>query len=109
MRVYDKVYFKIKLCILRSFFHNFFTFAGKPAICIEDIFVKPRIMGKRSRKSDVSSLCEACKKRNCRRVEWGVPYWNPARKYYEHLGGCPVEGWHIYRSDADKFEDVLEK
>jgi hypothetical protein len=23
-------------------------------------------------------------------VEWAAPFWNPARKFYEHSGGCPV-------------------
>ncbi|AKB18095.1 Diamine acetyltransferase [Methanosarcina sp. WWM596] len=35
--------------------------------------------------------------------------WNPAREFYEYFGAVPVDGWHIYRMGADKFEDVLEK
>jgi hypothetical protein len=49
------------------------------------------------------------KERNCGRLEWAVLDWNPARKFYEHLGGSPVDGWHIYRMDEEKFESALEK
>lgn len=65
-------------------------------------------MGKRNRKA-IFLHCVKLAKRNCKRVKWAVPYWNPARKFYEHPGGSSIEGWHIYRPDADKFEDVLEK
>lgn len=91
------------------FFHNFSTFAGKPGLYIEDIFVKPEFRGKGVGKAMFLHCVKLAKEGNCGRVEWAVLDWNPARKFYEHLGGSPVEGWHIYRLDADKFEEALKK
>jgi hypothetical protein len=49
------------------------------------------------------------KERNCGKMEWTVLDWNPARKFYENFGANPVNGWHIYRMDSDRFESALEK
>lgn len=91
------------------FFHNFSTFVGKPGLYIEDIFVKPEFRGKGIGKAMFLHCVKLAKERNCGRLEWAVLDWNPARKFYEHLGGSPVDGWHIYRMDEEKFESALEK
>jgi hypothetical protein len=49
------------------------------------------------------------KERNCGRMEWAVLDWNPAREFYEHLGGFRVDGWHIYRMNEEKFKSTLEE
>lgn len=91
------------------FFHNFSTFVGKPGLYIEDILVKPEFRGRGIGKAMFLHCAKLAKERNCGRVEWVVLDWDPARKFYEHLGGSPVESWHIYRLSADKFEEALEK
>ncbi|WP_292389542.1 GNAT family N-acetyltransferase [Methanosarcina sp. UBA5] len=91
------------------FFHNFSTFVGKPGLYIEDIFVKPEFRGKGVGKAMFLHCVKLAKERNCGRMEWAVLEWNPARKFYEHLGGGPVDGWNIYRMDEKKFESALEK
>jgi GNAT superfamily N-acetyltransferase len=91
------------------FFHNFSTFVGKPGLYIEDIFVKSEFRGKGIGKAMFFHCVKLAKERDCGRVEWAVLDWNPAREFYEYLGGSPVEGWHIYRLGADKFENALEK
>lgn len=91
------------------FFHNFSTFVGKPGLYIEDIFVKPEFRGKGIGKAMFRHCVKLAKARNCGRMEWAVLDWNPAREFYEHLGGGPAKGWRIYRMDEEKFESVLEK
>ncbi|HEY3362290.1 MAG TPA: GNAT family N-acetyltransferase [Methanosarcina sp.] len=91
------------------FFHNFSTFVGKPGLYIEDIFVKPEFRGKGIGKAMFLHCIKLAKERNCGRMEWAVLDWNPAREFYEHLGGGPAKGWRIYRMDEEKFESVLEK
>jgi Acetyltransferases len=90
------------------FFHNFSTFLGKPGLYIEDIFVKPEFRGKGIGKAMFFHCIKLAKERNCGRIEWAVLDWNPARKFYEHLGGSPAEGWQIYRMNEEKFESALE-
>jgi GNAT superfamily N-acetyltransferase len=91
------------------FFHNFSTFVGKPGLYIEDIFVKSEFRGKGVGKAMFLHCIKLANERKCGRMEWAVLDWNPARKFYEHLGGSLVEGWHIYRMDEDKFESALDK
>jgi GNAT superfamily N-acetyltransferase len=91
------------------FFHNFSTFVGKQGLYIEDIFVKPEFRSKGIGKAMFLQCVKLAKERNCGRMEWAVLDWNPAREFYEYFGGNPVDGWHIYRMGADKFESALEK
>ena len=91
------------------FFHNFSTFVGKQGLYIEDIFVKPGFRGKGIGKAMFLHCINLAKERNCGRMEWAVLDWNPAREFYEYFGAGPVDGWHIYRMSADKFESALEK
>ncbi len=91
------------------FFHNFSTFEGKQGLYIEDIFVKPEFRGKGIGKAMFLHCVKLAKERNCGRMEWAVLDWNPAREFYEYFGAGPVDGWHIYRMVADKFESALEK
>lgn len=91
------------------FFHNFSTFVGKQGFYIEDIYVKPEFRGKGVGKAMFLYCVKLAKERNCGRMEWAVLDWNPARKFYEHFGANLVEGWHIYRIPAEKFENLLEK
>jgi GNAT superfamily N-acetyltransferase len=90
-------------------FHNFSTFVGKQGLYIEDIFVKPGFRGKGVGKAMFLHCVKLAKERNCGRMEWAVLDWNPAREFYEYFGAGPVDGWHIYRMNADKFKSALEK
>ena len=91
------------------FFHNFSTFRGKPGLYIEDIFVRPEFRKKGIGKAMFLHCVKLAKERNCGRMEWAVLDWNPAREFYEYLGGSPAAGWQIYRMDEEKFESALEK
>jgi GNAT superfamily N-acetyltransferase len=91
------------------FLHNFSTFVGKPGLYIEDIFVKPEFRGKGVGKAMFLHCVKLSKERNCGRMEWAVLDWNPARDFYEYLGGSLVDGWRIFRMDQDRFQSALEK
>lgn len=91
------------------FFHNFSTFVGKQGLYIEDIFVKPEFREKGIGKAMFLHCVELAKERNCGRMEWAVLDWNPAKEFYEYFGAGPVDGWHIYRMNEDKFESALKK
>jgi GNAT superfamily N-acetyltransferase len=91
------------------FFHNFSTFVGKPGLYIEDIFVKPEFRGKGIGKAMFLHCVKLSQERNCGRMEWAVLDWNPARDFYEYLGGSLVDGWRIFRMDQDRFQSALEK
>lgn len=91
------------------FFHNFSSFAGKPGLYIEDIFVHSEFRGLGVGKALMVHCGVIAKERDCGRIEWSVLDWNPARKFYEHLGGKHQKEWLIYRLDENGINELAEK
>lgn len=75
-------------------FPTFSTFAGRPGIWLEDLYVRPAHRGRghgRALLEDLRARCEG-------RVEWSVLDWNePAISFYRRLGARPLDGWTTYR------------
>ena len=90
------------------FFHNFSTFLGKTGIYIEDLYIKEEFRGIGIGRKIFEYLSNLAKERNCGRIEWIVLDWNPARKFYEKMGGAPVENWLIYRLTGDNLDELSE-
>ena len=89
------------------FFHNYSTFAGKPGIYLEDLYVKPEFRGKGIGKSLLLQLINIAGKRKCGRVEWAVLDWNQsAIDFYMKLGAVPMKSWKIFRLTADKIKMI---
>jgi GNAT superfamily N-acetyltransferase len=80
------------------FFYNYSTFAGKPGIYLEDLFVEPNYRGKGHGKALLSAVARLAVERGCGRLEWSVLNWNePAIAFYRALGARPMNEWTIYR------------
>jgi Acetyltransferases len=91
------------------FFHNFSSFAGKPGLYIEDIFVHPQFRGMGVGKSLMVRCGQIAEERNCGRMEWSMLDWNPAKQFYEHFGGEAQKEWVIYRLDEKGIKDLAKK
>lgn len=91
------------------FFHNFSSFTGKPGLYIEDIFVYPEYRGKGVGKALMVHCGKIARERNCGRLEWSVLDWNPARKFYEHMGGEHQKEWLLYRLDERGIDELAER
>jgi GNAT superfamily N-acetyltransferase len=84
------------------FFHNFSTFAGRPGIYLEDLFVDPAARGSGLGKALLIRLAQLAKERGCARLEWAVLDWNePAIAFYRSLGARGMDEWTINRVDGD--------
>jgi GNAT superfamily N-acetyltransferase len=80
------------------FFHNFSTFAGRPGIYIEDVFVEPAHRGRGIGKALLAHVAALAKERGCARVEWAVLDWNrPAIEFYNKLGAVALDEWTVFR------------
>lgn len=80
------------------FFHNYSTFACKPGIYLEDLFVEPEHRGKGYGKALLRELAKLTLQRDCTRLEWCVLNWNePAIGFYRSLGAVPMNEWTTYR------------
>jgi GNAT superfamily N-acetyltransferase len=88
-------------CGFALFFHNFSTFAGKPGIYLEDLFVDPQARGVGLGKALLARLAQLAMERGCARLEWSVLDWNdPAIRFYTSLGAKMMDGWTINRVDG---------
>ncbi|MEO6398275.1 MAG: GNAT family N-acetyltransferase [Tepidiformaceae bacterium] len=80
------------------FFHNFSTWAGKPGLYLEDLFVRPEMRGHGYGKALLVELARVALERGCARFEWSVLDWNePSIQFYKALGATPMEEWTIFR------------
>jgi GNAT superfamily N-acetyltransferase len=77
------------------FFQTFSTFAGRPGLYLEDLFVLPDYRRQGVAVALLQALFQAARDRNCARVEWTVLDWNePAIKFYtEKLGAKILRDW----------------
>jgi GNAT superfamily N-acetyltransferase len=80
------------------FFHNYSTFAGKPGLYLEDLFVEPEHRGKGHGKALFQAVVRLAVERGCGRMEWSVLDWNePAVRFYRSLGAKALDESTIYR------------
>jgi GNAT superfamily N-acetyltransferase len=87
------------------YFHNFSTFAGRPGIYLEDLFVLDEHRGKGYGKALLTALARIAVERNCSRLEWSVLDWNePAIGFYKSLGAVPMDEWTVFRVSGDALE-----
>ena len=84
------------------FFHNFSTWAGKPGIHLEDLFVRPEMRGDGYGKALLVELARLALERGCARLEWSVIDWNePSIRFYKALGAVAMDDWTGYRVTGD--------
>jgi GNAT superfamily N-acetyltransferase len=89
------------------FFHNFSTFAGKPGIYLEDLFVKPACRGRGLGRLFLALLAKIAVDRGCGRFEWACLDWNePSIAFYKGRGARPMDEWTIYRVDGKALAEL---
>jgi len=83
------------------FFHNYSTFAGKPGLYLEDLFVEPEHRGQGHGKALFQAVVRLAAERGCGRMEWSVLDWNePAVRFYRSLGAKALDEATIYRLEG---------
>jgi len=80
------------------FFHNFSTYAGRPGIYLEDLFVDPELRGHGIGRALLRYLEDLAVERGCAHVQWAVLDWNErAIGFYRRLGAVALDDWTLYR------------
>lgn len=83
------------------YFHNFSTFAGRPGVYLEDLYVLPDARGAGLGKALLARLARIATERGCARLEWAVLDWNaPAIAFYRSLGAVAMDEWTVNRVDG---------
>lgn len=84
-------------------FFTYSTWQGK-AFLMEDIYVKPEFRGRGFGKKIFIENVKFANDQKCKRFDFHVLDWNPAKKFYEKLGARNLskeEGWEFYRLEHE--------
>ena len=80
------------------YFFAYSTFACRPTLYIEDIFVLPEERGRGIGKALLVELARVATRKDCGRMEWAVLDWNtPAIRFYQKLGAKLRKEWILTR------------
>ncbi|MBV8071385.1 MAG: GNAT family N-acetyltransferase [Acidobacteriaceae bacterium] len=92
------------------FFTIFSTFAGSPAIYLEDLFVDGEHRGKGTGHALLSYVAKLAMQRNYGAVVWAVLEWNqPAIHFYRSLGATPEDDWRIYKISGEPLKRLSDR
>lgn len=76
------------------YFFHYSTWAGKPGLYLEDLFVRPELRGKGIGKALLEHLAQVAVRENCYGMRWQVLDWNQsAIDFYEKLGAKLMRQW----------------
>jgi GNAT superfamily N-acetyltransferase len=85
-----------------AWFYNFSTFAGRPGIYVEDLFVLPEARGRGAGRALLARLARRCRDEDLARLEWAVLDWNsPAVGFYDRLGAEALDDWTVRRLSGE--------
>jgi GNAT superfamily N-acetyltransferase len=80
------------------YYFTYSTFACRPILFIEDLFVLPHQRGKGAGKALMSALARVAIRKRCGQMAWNVLHWNaPAIKFYRRLGARLDKTWLLTR------------
>jgi GNAT superfamily N-acetyltransferase len=92
------------------YFQTFSTFAGRPGLYLEDIFVKPEWRRKGLGQQLLARLARTAVERGYGRMEWSVLNWNEtALRVYRAVGAKPMNDWTVYRLSGAALRDLAAR
>jgi GNAT superfamily N-acetyltransferase len=87
------------------FFGFYSTFAGKPGLFLEDLFVRDAFRGKGIGKALLAHIAKIARQENCVGLRWEVLDWNSAAiDFYRKVGGTFREDWKTVMLEEEAFE-----
>jgi GNAT superfamily N-acetyltransferase len=80
------------------YYLTYSSFACRPVLFIEDIFVLPEERGHGAGRALMVALARVAMRKGCEQMEWIVLDWNtPSIKFYERLGASLDKTWVLTR------------
>ncbi|KAF3904791.1 hypothetical protein ABW20_dc0103585 [Dactylellina cionopaga] len=91
------------------YFYNFSTWAAKPGVYLEDLYVRPESRGKGYGTALLAHLAREVKRIDGGRLDWQVLDWNkPSIDFYKSIGARHMEEWMNMRVDGDGLDRLGE-
>jgi GNAT superfamily N-acetyltransferase len=75
---------------------------------VEDIWVEEDVRQAGVGRALMAALARECAARGYGRIDLNVLHWNPARRFYEALGGAHIDTWLPYRFRAEALRRLAE-
>ncbi|RMF10314.1 MAG: GNAT family N-acetyltransferase [Alphaproteobacteria bacterium] len=91
------------------YFYTFSTFAGRPGLYLEDLFVLPDCRGRGAGKALLKHLARKAVDEGCGHMKWSVLHWNTSSiAFYEALGAHAIDDWTVYGLSGDALDKLAE-
>jgi GNAT superfamily N-acetyltransferase len=89
------------------YFFTYSTWAGRPSLFVEDLFVRAQFRNHGIGKSLLRRMAAIAREHNCYGMHWEVLHWNaPAIGFYRSLGAIVQSEWQPVRLMGRAFEDL---
>jgi GNAT superfamily N-acetyltransferase len=90
-----------------AWFINFSTFAGRPGIYLEDLFVRPAFRRNGIGQALLGHLARTCVNNGWARLQWSVLDWNtPSITFYKSLGAELMDDWTLCKVTGTALADL---
>lgn len=91
------------------YFYTFSTFAARPTLYLEDLFVYPEHRGRGYGKALLIALAQEAVSNGCARMDWMVLDWNTsAIEFYRTLGATVMPEWELCRLSGEALTALAE-
>ena len=92
------------------YFFQYSTWEGRPALYLEDLFVRERFRKLGIGKALFQRLARIAMQRNCTRFQWECLDWNtPALDFYDRVGAKVMREWLNLRVNGDALAALAKK
>jgi GNAT superfamily N-acetyltransferase len=89
------------------YFYQFSTFAARPTLYLEDLFVYPEYRGRGYGKRLLVDLAREARESGCGRMDWMVLDWNEsAIDFYRALGALVLDDWRLCRLEGEALQSL---
>lgn len=84
------------------YYFAFSSYAGRPVLALEDIYVNENARGHGIGKKLMAELAARAEEAGCLRMQWSAMAWNEsAIEVYKHLGAKPTDGVVYFKFSED--------
>lgn len=91
-------------------YRTFSTWAGRPGLHLEDLYVVPELRGTGLGGTLMAALASITQHNGYARLSWDCLRWNtPSIEFYEGLGGAQQSEWLTYRLVGESLEKVAAR